>query len=179
MNTTEAFVLHRATFIVLAVYAVQRNSRGEWHVDIEWLEPRTRAYLTELVPPGTELNDDAQLATVFANVLYDANVHCVKHFHPECGDDLPGAKEPRDRIEVTRHHITTPAPIVKDPLALIKLTHCVQTMTRQHDSYKLGKLASELQELIIAEAVRELPGYEERPGTYDGPTTGTPEMRIM
>ena len=45
-NTTEAFVLHRATFIVLAVYAVQRNSHGERHVDIEWLEPRTRAYLT-------------------------------------------------------------------------------------------------------------------------------------
>ena len=83
-----AYICNPDHFITLAVFAVNRISGGDWQVDPRYVRGLTHP---EAAKRGIHNLTDTELATLYADVLFQENIRSVQARYPnDKRDELPG-----------------------------------------------------------------------------------------
>ena len=157
-----AFICGQDHFKVLAIFAASRRYGRDWQVD-----PR---YVKGLMHPeaetrGIENLTSAELATLYANTLYQENIRSVLARYPK--DTLESAPGPIDKpasIAVTLRDSTLAKYRLK-AVAILKMCDCLDYQSCETDDWE-ETVAFRLLANIRAAAIRTLPGYEDAPWDY-------------
>lgn len=152
-----AFICDPAHFKTLAIFAASRRHDGR-RVDPLYLA-RFRAEL-ETQPDRYDTTSD--LATAYADLLYQENIRSVQARYPEDSwESLPGpCVKPLHLIVDARDD--TLAKYRLSPVAILKLCDCLEYQSCETDDYR-ETAAFELLERIRRAAIRALPGYDKAP----------------
>lgn len=142
-----AFICSRDHFVALACFAAQRR-HGSYNVDPRYLQhEESKRHLAVI---GGEY-DEEELATYYAQVLYEANARSVDHRYSETNE--------RDKI------------VIRDlcegddvaPLVILKACNCLDYQSCERDDWQKSA-AYEILQHIKEAAIRSLPGYDDADG---------------
>ena len=160
-----AFICGPDHFIALAVFATHRNPGSGFRVDPRYVSGMDHP---EAAQRGIENLTRTELATLYANVLYAANIRSVLARYPnDTLESAPGLIEKPEQIEVTHKHVMHPNWILKS-VQILKMCDCLEYQSNEADDWK-ESTACNLLNAIRRAAVRALPGYDDAPWDYDAP----------
>lgn len=143
----------------LAIFAARRD--GGYGSCSRNVEP---CYLVNADARATATNGDAEIATYYAETLYQENIRSVRSRYP--GDkwsELPGPIEKPLHIIVTIREMTTARRV--EPVAILKAVSCLDYQSCETENYK-ETLGYQLLDMIRTAAIHALPGYEEASWDY-------------
>lgn len=110
----------------------------------------------------------AEIATVYANVLYAENIRSVLHRYPDdTFESAPGLINKPEQITVTYKHFNHVDWVLK-PVAILKMCDGLEYQSCETEDYE-SMPAYRLLQNIRRAAIRALPGYEDAPWDYDAP----------
>lgn len=160
-----AYICNTEHFVAMGIFASKRIGGygcARLSVDpryIEGMEEYINATIPDAAMRGATHLNDYELATVYADILYQENIRSVLARYPS--DDLqsaPGQSEKPEHIEVTAQDIASGAYRVK-PIDILSMCNCLEYQSCETDDYRQS-LAWRLMESIRASAIRQLPGYD-------------------
>lgn len=157
-----AFICGQDHFKVLAIFAASRRYGRDWQVDPRYIKGLTHPEAEER---GMENFTSAELATLYANTLYQENNRSVLARYPK--DTLESAPGPIDKpasIEVTLRDSTL-AKYRLNAVAILKMCDCLEYQSSETDDWE-ETVAFRLLTAIRAAAIRSLPGYDDAPWDY-------------
>jgi len=147
----------------LAVYAV---TRGKYGRNVEPQYVLSQEYGTKLATKA-----DWEIATVYADLLYQENIRSVQARYPEDKwDELSGPCEKPEHLAITAREQFHPAKIT--PIAILKMCNCLEYQSCETSDWR-ETIAYKLMGQIKDAAISQLPGYEEAPWEYAGPESIT------
>lgn len=160
-----AFICGPDHFKALAIFAASRHRSS---ADQHTVDPR---YIEGLDPEGLftlrgiqNLNE-AELASLYADVLYRENIRSVLTRYPkDTIESAPGPIKKPAHITVTaRDHCT--AALRLPAVALLKMLDCLEYQSCESDDWE-NTVAYRLLNAIRRAAIRAIPGYEDAPWDY-------------
>ncbi len=161
-----AFVCAPDHFKALAVFAASRSGgygTSHFHVD-----PRYLRGLPQDAERGSEHLTGRELASLYADVLYQENLRSVQARYPQDSwETLPGPCEKPRRMGVTASELHA-AKYRLDPVVVLKLCDGLEYQSCETDDYR-QTVAFDLLDRIRSAAIRALPGYEQAPWEYHAP----------
>lgn len=148
-----AFVCSPEHFKALAIFATTRRN-GSLRVD-----PRYIKSLPQDAQRGTQNYTQPELATLYADVLYQENIRSVGERYPsDTLQTMPGLCEKPSHIKVTGKDCIT-AKLLLTPIALLKMCDCLEYQSCETDDYR-QTTAFDLLDAIRGAAIHALPGYD-------------------
>ena len=168
-----AFICSPEHFKALAIFASSRvGGYGSAHlrVDPRYVEQLDLGgkYLASChVDQFADLNQH-ELATLYADVLYQENIRSVFAHYPQDKtiNDLPGLIDKPDHIVVTgRDESLACYRSQVSPVAILKMCDCLEYQYCETEDGEKS-LAHVLMQNIRKAAIRQLPGYEDAPWDY-------------
>lgn len=142
-----AFICSKDHFVVLACFAATRR-QGSFNVDPRYLQhPSSKAHLAIA---GGEYSPE-ELATHYAQVLYEANCKSVDHRYSETNE--------RDKIVIQDICQRDDIPA----LVILKGCNCLNYQSCERDDWEQSAAFEILQHIKDA-AIRCLPGYDNASG---------------
>lgn len=150
-----AFICGQDHFIAIAVFAANRH-RSEWRVDPRYVEGLTHP---EAGLRGLENFNDYELATLYADTLFQENIRSVRARYPEeKRDDLPGPCILPLHIVVRSEHFAL-GKWRRSPVEILVMLDSLEYQSCETDDWK-ETVAYRLLNAIRRAAIRSLPGYE-------------------
>jgi hypothetical protein len=149
-----AYICNPEHFVALGIFASARVSKyaGGGHLRVD---PR---YVDGL--RDTETNGQAELATLYADILYQENVKSVLARYPsDTLQSAPGRCEKPHHINVSNKQIVDHRYTVK-PIDVLSMCNCLEYQSCETEEYRQS-VAWALLEAIRKAAIRELPGYDD------------------
>ena len=157
-----AFICGQDHFKVLAIFAASRRYGREWRVDPRYIDGLTHP---EAKSWGMENFTSAELATLYADTLYQENIRSVLARYPkDTLESAPGPINKPQHIGVTAHDQTLAKYRLK-PVALLKMCDGLDYQSCETDDWR-ETVAFRLLAAIRAAAIRSLPGYDDAPWDY-------------
>lgn len=154
-----AFICSPEHFVQLAVFATRR-AHGSMNVDPRYLkyDGGDESYANKT---------EADIATYYANILYDENIRSVSARYPnDKPDKLPGPITRPARIQVRNRDTMHGAHL--HPVDILKMCDCLEYQSCETDDYR-NTLGFKLLDRIRGAAIHTLPGYENAPWEYTTP----------
>jgi hypothetical protein len=158
-----AFICGDDHFIALAVFAASRSRGRDWRVDPRYVEGLTHP---EAKLRGLENFNPHELATLYADTLFQENIRSVRARYPDDKrDELPGP------CILPLHIVVKPAHFqhrkwVLEPVDILKMSDCLEYQSCETEDYRTT-IAYRLLNAIRRGAWQSLPGYEGAPWDYD------------
>lgn len=153
-----AYVCSRDHFVALAVFAATKPRRQS--------TPRVDPTYVDCFRPVAEkllALKPHELASVYAEALYQENVRSVSHRYPnDPRDGLPG--EPSGVVDVSARNMIQ-AVYALPPLHILKMCNGLDYQSCETDDWRETRAYALLQAIKDA-AIRELPGYDDGPWDY-------------
>jgi hypothetical protein len=149
-----AYICNPEHFVALGLFASARVSKyaGGGHLRVD---PRYVEGLTDIVTNG-----QAELATIYADILYQENIKSVLACYPnDTLQSAPGLCEKPAHIKVSNRDVVDSRYTVK-PIDVLSMCNCLEYQSCETDEYRQS-VAWHLTQAIRAAAVRDLPGYDE------------------
>ena len=163
-----AFICGEDHFKALAIFAASRtNGYGTAHfrVDPRYVEGIDLEAGPVAVRRGLHDLTSAELASLYAEVLYQENIRSVRARYPgDKKDELPGPIIRSDHIVVSTSDVVQANYRLK-PVAILKMCDCLEYQSCETEDYR-QTIAYRLLEQIRRAAIRELAGYEDAPWDY-------------
>lgn len=151
-----AFICGTDHFKALAVFAASRKYGREWQVDPRYVEGLDHP---EAKQRGIEHLNDYELATLYADTLYQENIRSVRARYPDDKrDDLPGPCIKPLHIVVKSCDFQHIKYRVK-PVEILVMLNSWEYQSCETEDFK-QTVAYRLAESIRRAAIRALPGYE-------------------
>lgn len=149
-----AFICMPEHFKVLAIFAVARANYGRPRVDPVYLKYRHAA----LVEAEKYLDDEARLASYYADVLYQENIRSVRHRYPsDTWDSLPGPCVKPLRLIVDSSDFLDQRLRVSS-INILSMLNCLDYQSCEPEDWTSTTAHALLQAIKYA-AIRVLPGY--------------------
>lgn len=161
-----AFICGPDHFTALAVFAASRKGGRDWRVDPRYVNGLTHP---EAAQRGLENFNPYELATLYADTLFQENIRSVRARYPDDKrDSLPGPCILPLHIVVKSSHFND-CRWVLEPVAILKMCDGLEYQSCETEDWK-ETVAYRLLQAIRRAAIRALPGYEAAPWDYDAPT---------
>lgn len=157
-----AFICGPDHFIALAVFAASRRHGRDWRVDPRYVKGLTHP---EAKLRGLENFNPAELATLYADTLFQENIRSVRARYPnDKRDELPGP------CILPLHMVVGPEHFMHknwriEPVAVLKMCDGLEYQSCETEDYR-ETLAYRLLNAIRRAAWQALPGYEDAPWDY-------------
>jgi hypothetical protein len=157
-----AYICSPDHFIALAVFAASRRHGRDWRVDPRYIKGLTHP---EAAMRGLEHFNAHELATLYADTLYQENIRSVRTRYPgDTWDSLPGPCIKPLHIIVQHGHFNHVNWALK-PIAILKMCDGLEYQSCETEDWE-QTVAYRLLESIRKAAIRTLPGYEDAPWDY-------------
>lgn len=156
-----AFICGQDHFIALGVFAAHKY-RGEWRVDPRYVDGLTHP---EGTLRGLENFNNYELATLYADTLFQENIRSVRTRYPnDKRDELPGPCILPLHIVVAPEHFQHRNWRL-EPVAILKMADGLEYQSCETEDWP-QTVAYGLLQAIRRAAIRALPGYEKAPWDY-------------
>ena len=160
-----AFICGPDHFKALAIFASARAGgygNGHLRVDPRYVEGLTHP---EAAARGIEHLTQSELATLYADTLYQENVRSVQARYPDDRrDNLPGPLNDPGFIEVTHRDIQN-GRLRLQPVALLKMCDCLEYQSCETEDYR-STVAYRLLNAMRKAMIHDLPGYDDAPWDF-------------
>ena len=157
-----AYICGPDHFKALAIFAALKDNQGQCRVDPRYVEGLKHE---EAALRGLNNFTLDELATLYANTLYQENIRSVRARYPsDTWDELPGPCVKPLHLLVTSADRSNRALRLK-PIAILKMLDCLNYQSCETDDWR-DTVAFRLLECIRSAAIRTLPGYEDAPWDY-------------
>lgn len=152
-----AYICGQDHFIALAVFAASRRSGRDWQVDPRYVEGLTHP---EAKMRGLENFNQHELASLYADTLYQENVRSVRARYPnDKWDDLPGpCIKPLHMLVKSEHFQHRKWRMT--PVEILVMLNSWEYQSCETEDWK-QTVAFRLANSIKSAAIRSLPGYEQ------------------
>ncbi len=169
-----AFVCSPDHFKALALFASSRSRYGV-RVDGRYVDGLAVCDLGKLalqcadVPVFADLSQP-ELATLYANVLYQENIRSCYARYPQDKtiNDLPGLIDKPDTIDITGADCRGLAMYTLPPVSILKMCDCLEYQSCETEDWEKS-VAFALLTAIRKAAIHTLPGYDDAPWDYVAP----------
>lgn len=162
-----AFICGADHFKALALFAAARTGgygMAHLRVDPRYVQGLTHPQHSER---GLENFTERELASLYADVLYQENVRSVAYRYEDTPrDKLPGPLADSGFVGITNRDIVERFRLA--PVAILKMCDCLEYQSCETPDYR-ESVAWNLLGAIRKAAIRELPGYEEAPWDFEAP----------
>jgi len=157
-----AYICGPDHFVALAVFAASRRYGRDWRVDPRYVKGLTHP---EAALRGIENLTQSELATLYADTLYQENIRSVRARYPDdTRDELPGPNVKPLHIVVTHKHFEHVKWALK-PVAILKMCDGLNYQSCETEDWE-QTVAFRLLDGIRHAAISALPGYEDAPWDY-------------
>lgn len=157
-----AYICGPDHFIALAVFATHRKAGRDWAVDPRYVKGLTHP---EAALRGLENFNNYELATLYADTLFQENIRSVRARYPnDRRDDLPGPCVLPLHIVVRYEHFAH-AKWRLSPVAILKMCDGLEYQSCETEDWE-QTVAYRLLQSIRRAAVRALPGYDKAPWDF-------------
>jgi len=154
------FICSPDHFKALAIFASSRGSFGDHRV--------APVYVKGLSYTGVKPSQQAKLATLYADTLYQENIRSVRARYPDDSrDNLPGPNILPLRLVVSNADICNPGYML-NPIAILSMCACLSYQSCETDDWS-DTVAYRLLERIKDAAIQALPGYDDAPSHFSLP----------
>lgn len=157
-----AYICGPDHFIAIAVFAASRDVGRDWRVDPRYVEGLTHQ---EAKMRGLENFNDYELATLYADTLFQENIRSVRARYPDDKrDDLPGpCILPLHMLVKTEHFVH--ATWRRSPVEVLVMLDSLEYQSCETEDWQ-QTVAYRLLQAIRRAAIRSLPGYEKASGAF-------------
>lgn len=157
-----AYICGPDHFKALAVFAASRRFGREWRVDPRYVPGLTHP---EAAKRGLDNFNPHELATLYADTLYQENIRSVRARYPDDKrDDLPGPCIKPLHIVVTGADFQT-RKLRFEPVAILKMCDGLEYQSCETEEWP-QTVACRLLQAIRKAAISALPGYDKAPWDY-------------
>ena len=154
-----AFICGPDHFKALAIFAASRS--GGYGSARTRVDPRYIEKLPEIV----KAQQGTELASAYADILYQENVRSVRGRYPsDTWETLPGPIVKPLHIIVSGQD-TCSAKLRLQPVWILKMCDCLEYQSCETDDYR-QTLGFDLLDRIRGAAINALPGYDAAPWDY-------------
>ena len=152
-----AYICSPDHFIALSVFAASRRGGRDWQVDPRYVEGLTHP---DAKLRGLDNFNTHELATLYADTLYQENIRSVRARYPDDKwDELPGPHIKPLHIIVTHRHFDHVNWVLK-PVEILCMLDSWEYQSCETEDFQ-QTVAYRLAQSIRKAAIRSLPGYEQ------------------
>ena len=158
-----AYICSVDHFKVLAVFASHRRCDWcDWRVDPRYIKGLTHP---EAAKRGIENLTQSEIATLYADTLYQENIRSVRERYPDdAWDELPGPTVKPAHLIVDRMDFEH-RKYRLGPVAILKMCDGLEYQACETEDWE-QTAAFRLLQAIRRATIRALPGYEDAPWDY-------------
>lgn len=152
-----AFICGPDHFKAIAIFAASRGDGERWRVDPRYVDGLTHP---EAQSRGLENFNDYELATMYADILYQENIRSVRERYPDDKwDELPGPCIKPLHIVVKPCDYMAGKYLRVKPIEVLVALNSWEYQSCETEDFRTT-VAYRLAERIRRAAIRALPGYD-------------------